>query len=245
MYTRRVAGAEYLLALHGITMTGASLLRTLGPLRQRLEDYGFTLVAPNAPYRMPDTEVEELMTWLRSQYRKIGQNADDSYSAHKCWDAGEHYDWFQSNTDKATGSKTYRALEKSLDSLAAVLRERPAAGVIGFSQGSAMAMVLAGLAARGDARFSSLRFGLFLSGFKPVFREPALSLYPAGSFTRAIVAGDSDPIFPDGASSLASQAQAFEGGEEERVLVPGIGHEVPSTPELVERLARFARRAAG
>jgi pimeloyl-ACP methyl ester carboxylesterase len=239
-----VADAEYLLALHGITMTGASLLRTLGPLRQKLEDYGFTLLTPNAPYRMPDAEVEDLMAWLRAQYKKVGQNADDSYSAGKFWDAGEHYDWFQSNTDKATGRKTYRSLERSLDSLGAVLRERPAAGVLGFSQGSAMAMVLAGLVARGDSRFSCLRFGMFLSGFKPVFQEPALNLYPAGSLMRAIVVGESDPIFPDSGSSLASQAQAFEGGEEEHVLVPGIGHDVPSTPEFVERLARFARRAA-
>jgi pimeloyl-ACP methyl ester carboxylesterase len=226
-------------------MTGASVLRTLGPLGRKLEEYGFTLVAPNAPHRMAGAEVDDLMHWLRPLYQKVGQNADDTYTAEVFWDAGEHYDWFQSNTDKASGKKTYRALEKSLDRLAAVIRDRPVAGMIGFSQGAAMAMVLAGLVARGDPRFSSIRFGLFLSGFKPVFQEPSLNLYPAGKLARAIVVGERDPIFPDGASCLASQAQAFEGGEEELVLVPGIGHAVPSTPELVERLARFARRAAG
>jgi pimeloyl-ACP methyl ester carboxylesterase len=240
-----MSGAEYVLALHGITMTGASMLRTLGPLRHALEEQGFTLIAPTAPHRMSDVDVADLLAWLGPLYQKAGQNADDSYTAGKFWDAGEHYDWFQSNTDKTSGEKTYHALEKSLDSLAAVMRERPVVGMIGFSQGAAMAMVLAGLAARGDARFSSIRFGLFLSGFKPVFQEPRLSLYPAGSLARAIVVGESDPIFPNGASCLASQAQAFEGGAEELVLVPGIGHDVPSNPELVERLARFARSAAG
>ena len=38
-------------------MTGASVLRTLGPLGRKLEEYGFTLVAPNAPHRMAGAEV--------------------------------------------------------------------------------------------------------------------------------------------------------------------------------------------
>jgi pimeloyl-ACP methyl ester carboxylesterase len=239
-----MSGAQCILALHGITMSGASMLRTLGPLGRGLEARGFTLFAPTAPHRMSDAEVTDLMNWLRPLYRKSGESADESYTAGKFWDAGEHYDWFQSNTDKQSGKKTYHALEQSLASLAAAIRERPVVGMIGFSQGAAMAMVLAGLVAHGDARFSSIRFGLFLSGFKPMFDVPRLDLYPAGTLPHAIVVGERDPIFPGDSNFLAAQAQAFAGGEEELVLVPGIGHDVPSSPELVERLVNFAARAA-
>jgi len=233
-----------LLVLHGITMSGASMVRTLGPLGAELQRLGFGLVAPNAAHRLEEAELSPLMTWMGGRYRAVGQDIDADFTNGRFWEAGQHYDWFQSNTDAKSGKKTYQALLQSLDGVASAIRDEPVVGVIGFSQGAAMAMVLASLAARGDQRFAKLRFGLFLSGFKPELDVPQLMAYPIGPFRRVLAIGDRDPIFPGNADYLASISQAFSGGEAELIVVPGLGHQVPTSPEVVEQLARFAATSA-
>ena len=233
-----------ILVLHGITMSGPSVLRTLGPLRTRLEALGFELVAPNAAHRLTGEDLTSLSEWMANRYREMGQSYADDFADGRFWDAGEHYDWFRSNTDQTTGKKTYHAVEQSLEVVAAALRERPVVGVLGFSQGAAMATVVAARACQGDARFASIRWGMFLSGFKPQFDEPKIISYPAGPLPRLFAVGDRDPIFPGNATYLASLSRAFEGGEEELVIVPGLGHEVSQDPAVVERLASFAVRAS-
>jgi predicted esterase len=237
-----MSGRRGILVLHGITMSGAAVLRTLGPLRLRLEALGFELVAPNAGHRLSGDELTALSNWMAGRYRELGQSYADDFSDGRFWDAGEHYDWFQANTDAQTGKKTYHALERSLDLVAASIRDRDVVGVLGFSQGAAMATVVAARAVQGDARFASIRWGMFLSGFKPVFDEPALISYPAGKLPRLLAIGERDPIFPGNAAYLAAVSRAFEGGEQELVVVPGLGHEVSQDPEIVERLASFAVR---
>jgi predicted esterase len=237
-----VTGAPTILVLHGITMSGASMLRTLGPLGQSLEASGFTLVAPNGGHRLSDAELTALTEWMTARYRDQGQAANGDFSDGRFWDAGEHFDWFQSSTDASTGKKTYHAIEQSLAHVSAAMRDRNVVGVLGFSQGAAMATVLGVLASRGDVRFSQIRWGMLLSGFKPAFDLPNLIAYPGGSLPRLLAIGERDPIFPGNASYLASLSQAFEGGAEELVVVPSLGHDVPSSPEMVERLVSFARR---
>jgi predicted esterase len=240
-----VTETRSILVLHGITMSGAAVLRTLGPLRERLESLGFELIAPNAAHRLTGEELKALSDWMSNRYRQLGQSYADDFSDGRFWDAGEHYDWFGANTDAATGKKTYHALEQSLACVAAALHERRVVGVLGFSQGAAMAIVVAALACQGDARFSSIRWGMFLSGFKPVFDEPQVLRYPAGPLPRLLAIGERDPIFPGNASYLSTVSRAFEGGEEELIVVPGLGHEVSEDPLIVERLANFAVRASG
>jgi predicted esterase len=240
-----VSERRSILVLHGITMSGAAVLRTLGPLGERLETLGFELVAPNAAHRLSGEELTALSDWMANRYRELGQSYADNFSDGRFWDAGEHYDWFQANTDVATGKKTYHALERSLGVVAGALRERDVVGVLGFSQGAAMAIVVAALACQGDTRFSAIRWGMFLSAFKPMFDEPRLLRYPAGPLPRLLAIGERDPIFPGNASYLSSVSRAFEGGEEELVVVPGLGHEVSADPNFVERLANFALRASG
>jgi predicted esterase len=235
---------QSLLVLHGITMSGASMVRTLGPLGAELQGLGFSLVAPNAAHRLEAAELSPLMAWMGGRYRAVGQDVDADFKNGKFWDAGEHYDWFQSSTDAQSGKKTYQALLQSLEGVANAIQDEPVVGVIGFSQGAAMAMVLASLAARGDERFAKLRFGMFLSGFKPEFEVPEVMAYPIGPFRRLLVIGERDPIFPGNSAYLASVSQAFSGGEEELIVVPGLGHEVPTSPELVAQLARFVATSA-
>lgn len=221
------------------------MLRTLGPLGRRLEAAGFDLVAPNAGHRLSDPELAALTEWMTARYRDQGQTASGDFSDGRFWDAGEHYDWFQSSTDTATGKKTYQALERSLDAVTAAMRERNVVGVVGFSQGAAMATVVGALATRGDARFAGIRWGMFLSGFKPMFDAPDLFTYPAGALPRLLAIGARDPIFPGNAEYLRSVSRAFDGGAEELVVVPELGHDVPSTPEVVERCVKFALDASG
>jgi pimeloyl-ACP methyl ester carboxylesterase len=243
-YGPRVPAAPSIVVLHGITMSGASMLRTLGALGRGLEAAGFTLLAPNGGHRLSDAELTALSTWMSARYRDMGQLANDDFSNGRFWNAGEHYDWFQADTDAATGKKTYQALERSLGAVADAVRERNVVGVLGFSQGAAMATVVGALAANGDARFASIRWAMLLSGFKPVFDEPNLFAYPAGPLRRLLAIGELDPIFPGNAQYLAAWSRAFAGGEEELVVVPGLGHDVPSSPAVVEQLVRFARDAA-
>lgn len=221
------------------------MLRSLGALGKRLEAVGFALVAPNAGHRLSGAELDGLNAWMTARYREVGQNALGDFTDGRFWDAGEHYDWFQANTDKASGKKTYAALERSLDAVAAAVHGRTCVGVLGFSQGAAMATIVAALAARGDARFGDLKWGMFLSGFKPVFDEPNLFTYPAGALPRLFAIGEHDAIFPGNLAYLASLSAAFEGTDEELIVAPGVGHDVPSSPEIVERLVDFAVRCSG
>lgn len=225
-------------------MSGPSVLRALGLLRERLEALGFELIAPNAAHRLSGNDLTSLSDWMANRYREEGQSYADDFADGRFWDVGEHYDWFHSTTDATTGKKTYHAVERSLDIVAAAVRDRGVVGVLGFSQGAAMATVVAARASRGDARFASIRWGMFLSGFKPSFDEPNIIAYPAGALPRLFAIGERDPIFPGNAGYLASLSRAFEGGEEELVVVPGLGHEVSQDPAVVERLASFAVRAS-
>jgi len=219
------------------------MLRTLGVVGRRLEEAGFTLVAPNGGHRLNDAELSALADWMSARYRDMGQAASGDFTDGRFWDAGEHYDWFQSSTDATSGKKTYHALERSLDAVATAMRDRDVVGVLGFSQGAAMATVVGALAANGDARFASIRWAMLLSGFKPVFDEPKLFEYPAGPLRRLLAIGELDPIFPGNAQYLAGCSRAFTGDAAELVVVPGLGHDVPSSPAVVEQLVRFARES--
>jgi pimeloyl-ACP methyl ester carboxylesterase len=231
-----------ILVLHGITMSGEAMLRTLGPLRTQLESRNLTLIAPNAGHRMSRGEVSSIATSIQGIFEKRGQDAREWFRDGKFWIGDEHYDWFRANTDPTTGKKTYEAVEQSLDAVARAIRGRNVSGVLGFSQGSAMAIVVAARALAGDARFAGIGWGIFLSGFKPVFDDPKVVTYPApaGNFAGLFVIGDRDPVFPGGSNHLASMARAFEGGTQELMLVPGLGHDVPEAAEDVERIAEFA-----
>jgi predicted esterase len=236
-----VPSDKAILVLHGITMSGKSMLRTLGPLRDRLEARGMTLIAPNAAHRMSPEEVASLSAFTKSMFDKAGLDANDWFRDGKFWLGDEHYDWFRSNTDAETGKKTYHAVEQSLDTVAGAIRDRNVSGIVGFSQGAAMAIVVAVRALTGDPRFAGIRWGVFLSGFRPVFDEPKVVTYPAvGDFHGLFVIGDHDPLFPGGHGHIASMAQALAASTQELVVIPGLNHDVPESDDMVERIAEFA-----
>jgi len=240
---RGMPARKAILVLHGITMSGASMLRTLGPLGTRLSELGFELLAPNAAHRMPSHEIAELRAGLEPLFAKQRSDIADWFSVGRFWDEGEHFDWLASTTDASAGTKTYRALDASLATIADAARSKNVVGVLGFSQGAAMATIVVARAAQGDPRFAMLRFAVFLSGFKPVFTAPEPPVYPVRTtLARLFVAGDRDPIFPGTAEYVASLGAAFEGGSAEQLLIEGLGHDVPSDPDDIERMVAFVAR---
>lgn len=239
-----------LLVLHGITMSGESMLRAMGPLRTRLQNDGFELIAPNGPHALSSDELARLLRWTASRYGDIHQHSSESVREGALWTDGQHFDWFRVSTDPETGRKTYNTLAAALDVVAASLAGRSRVGVLGFSQGAGLGVILAALAAQGDERFRCLRYGVFLSGFKPVFDEPLQVSYPIpGEFPGLFVLGDSDPFLTKdhtATEALNDLASAFASPDQEIVEVPAMEHSLPRDPQLIERIANFLRsRAAG
>ena len=107
-----------LLVLHGITMSGPSMLRTLGPIADALRAEGLELIAPNAGVRLGAEALAGFVRWAERAYAARGQVAGDVFRAGGFWEAeerGEHYDWFAGAT--VDGLKTFAGLEAGLDAI--------------------------------------------------------------------------------------------------------------------------------
>lgn len=231
---------DAVLLLHGLSMSGVSMRRILGPLDEGVRARGLDIIAPDGGHAMGADEVTQCATWMIRQFERAGRHVDTDFIRHKYWAADAHFDWFGARTTDETGSKHYTAVEASLSGIERAVRGRRVTGVIGFSQGAAMAIVVASLAAQGDPRFKDLEWGVFLSGFCPVFQEPPLVTYPIRGPLRSLcVMGDQDPIFTGGQVSLDAMASAFESVNARSLLVPGLDHDISDDPEVVERILAF------
>ena len=227
------------LVLHGITMSGPSVLSHLGPIADALRDSGLELVAPNASRRIEAEELRGLLSWLRGAYERSGQIAEEVFREGTFWEGqGEHYGWFGS--EDVDGAKHYNALEASLEAIRSATEGRDIVGIIGFSQGCAMAALTAGLAKKGHLPFGeSLRFGVFFSGFKAVFDRPALNPWPVNDLPALLTWGRRDPVFPK-ESTVRTLAAEFS--EPELLILDELSHTIPDDPETVSRVVEFVRR---
>ncbi len=229
-----------ILVFHGVTMSGRSMLELLGPIADSLRAAGFELVAPDAAGRMSADQVAGLMSWARSTYAKVGQDADAAFREGVFWRDGEHGDWFDAATDPESGEKIYRALAPSLERVRAAASGRRVVGVLGFSQGCAMAAVVSGAAKRGLLPFGdTLRFGVYVAGFKATFDLPRLELWPVPEVSGLFVTGTADAIFPD---PEGIRALAREFTDPEVHIVEGLQHTMPVSAEWVDRITAFATR---
>ena len=226
-----------IVVLHGITMCGAAMRHTLGPLGPALEAAGFGLLFPDGP-PMPDSAVERVADWARGQYAQRGQDSDVAFAEGRFWGA-THHGWLQPET--TDGARVYTALEASFSILRDACRGRDVVGVIGFSEGCAMAALFAGLAQR-DPSMPRLRFGVFLSGFRPTFDRPVVETWPVDLPARFAV-GARDAVFPD-PQTLRALAAEFVGAPEVEVM-PAVDHDVNDDPEWVARTVAFVVDAAG
>ena len=215
------------------------MLAHLGPVADALRGEGLELIAPTAPRRVGAGELAGLLGWLRGAYAKRGQSVDAVFSEGTFWAGeGEHYDWFGSET--VDGHKHFTALEAGLQVIREATQGRDVVGVLGFSQGCAMAALTAALAMRGDLPFGEqLRFSVLLSGFKPVFGRPVLDPWPVKGLPALLAWGREDAVFPDEATI---RTLAAEFSNPELHLIDGLAHVVPQDPVWVGRIAAFVRR---
>ncbi|NWH77616.1 OVCA2 Esterase, partial [Piaya cayana] len=188
-----------LLALHGYRQSERRFRQRTGALRKALRGRA-ELVALSAPHAVPEAG---------------GEDDDDPprgwwFSGPGTFEAGE-------------AAAAPAGLEESLSAVAAALAERgPFDGLLGFSQGAALAAMVCALRARGDRRFQPVAFAILVAGFAS--RAPA-----HGHFYREPIAlpslhvvGDADAVI---AAPLSRElAQRFV----EPVLTHPGGHFVPA-----------------
>ncbi|KAH8702981.1 serine hydrolase FSH [Phaeosphaeriaceae sp. PMI808] len=125
-----------ILMLHGYTQSGPSFQAKTGALRKSLQKSfpnGCTLVYPTAPHRLSPADESFLVTEQENEQQL------DAWA----W-------WRRTATPPGAGGKgkryTYSGLDTTFAFLARLMKdEGPFTGVIGFSQGAALAALLASL----------------------------------------------------------------------------------------------------
>ncbi|KAM6242566.1 esterase OVCA2 [Porphyrio hochstetteri] len=191
-----------LLGLHGYRQSGRRFRQRTGALRKALRGRA-ELVLVNAPHPVPGGE---------------GDGDGDGDDPPRGW-------WFSrpGTFEAGEAAPAPEGLEEALSAVAAALVEHgPVDGLLGFSQGAALAAMVCSLRARGDPRFP-VAFAILVAGFAS--RAPAHSHFyqePIALPTLHVV-GDTDAVI---AAHLSRElAQRFV----EPVIVthPG-GHFVPA-----------------
>lgn len=204
-----------LLCLHGFTMNGAGLQHMMLGLEPLLARH-VELVYPDAPHAAS----EESVTGLAQRtggFRAKPPNL-------QWWSAGDD-------------GTAYAGWEATRARLAAELERYPGAGVLGFSQGAAVAATLAAASSRG--LFPELGFVIPIAGFTPrahglasLFSEPVRvpSLHVWGLADRL-------------ARHSSDLAQRFDPALCEVATWPG-RHTVPTQGSAADALVAFVQRHA-
>ncbi|NXP04958.1 OVCA2 Esterase, partial [Thinocorus orbignyianus] len=190
-----------LLGLHGYRQSGRRFHQRTGALRKALRGCA-ELVAVDAPHLVPGGGGED----------------DDGGDPPRGW-------WF-SRPDAFDAGEVAAApagLEESLSAVEAAMAEHgPFDGLLGFSQGAALAAMVCALRARGDPRFP-VAFAILVAGFAS--RAPAHAHFYRDpiSLPTLHVVGDADAVI---AAPLSRElAQHFV---EPTVLTHTGGHFVPA-----------------
>ncbi|KAI9769378.1 MAG: hypothetical protein M1840_004080 [Geoglossum simile] len=236
--------------LHGYTQSG-SLFRAKtafleAALKKAFPTRGIELVYPTAPHRL---RIASLPAPTHRNHSREEDGDPDPDS------------WAWSQKDEQTGE--YVGIEVSFDFLAEILRTQgPFTGVIGFSQGAAVAAMLASLL-EDTPRTSSfsahqlsggiafpdsirslhhprLKFAVAYSGFLATDTRYAACFEPQIETPVLHVLGSLDGIVDEQRS--LSLVEACVGGKERVVYHPG-GHFVPGAKPYVGALVGFMREA--
>ena len=202
-----------LLALHGFTMNGAGLRRLMIGLENRLSEH-VELIFPNAPNVASEAAVAGL-----EQRMAVPRGAPP------------HLQWWNASDD----GRAYQGWDNSLRVLREALERHPGAGVLGFSQGAAVAAAVAALSCHGQ--LPALRFAVLVAGFTPRAAELAPLFEGAPLDLPSLhVWGTADPIGKHG----PALADKFSAATRQVLTWPG-GHKLPGG-EVGEALVEFVRR---
>lgn len=202
-----------LLALHGFTMNGAGLRRLMIGLESRLAQH-VELVFPSAPNVAGEASVAGL-----EQAMGVPRGAPP------------HLQWWSASDD----GQAYQGWDQSQAVLREALERHPGAGVLGFSQGAAVAAALAALSGRG--LLPPLRFVVLVAGFTPRAAELAPLFDGAPIQLPSLhVWGTLDPFGKHG----PALADKFSASSRQVVTWPG-GHKLPAGP-AGDALVEFVRQ---
>lgn len=202
-----------LIALHGFTMNAAGLKHMLADLEPRLAG-DVELVYPDAPHPASEASVAGIAQ-LMGGFRPKPPNRQ----------------WWSSSDD----GDAYVGWEASRQQLAAELAARPAAGLLGFSQGAAVAAALAAASSRG--LLPPVRFVIAVAGFLP--RAPDIAaLFDAPVRVPSLhVWGLADGF----AKHAPRLVERFDPERREVVTWPG-RHTVPTSGAPADAIVDFIRR---
>jgi predicted esterase len=154
-----------LIALHGFTMNGAGLRHLLSDLEARCADV-VELICPDAPHVASQASVAglaSLMGGFRARPPNLEWwNASEDQLSYRGWDTTR--DVLSALAERVQSARAAPGSEASLGD------EGPGVGLLGFSQGAAVAASLAAASQRGA--FPPLRFVVLVAGFLP--RDPAI-----------------------------------------------------------------------
>lgn len=141
-----------ILCLHGYAMNQAWFHEWLSPIQQALVDKA-ELVIPQGGIAAPETEVRAMvdMFQVAMPEDKIG--------------VGKNWCWYRATVDKPP---VYLYLDKTLNQLTRLYEtDGPFGGVLGWSQGAVVAVILAALQARDSKYDFGLRWMVLCGGFLP------------------------------------------------------------------------------
>ncbi|KAI5779062.1 serine hydrolase FSH [Geopyxis carbonaria] len=224
-----------LLFLHGYTQSGPSFsskTKALQKLLLKSLPPGSTLHFPTAPHKLLPSELP-------------GASPGDGGDSDS--DGGEFYGWWR--RDDASGAYTGLAETFSLIS-SLIASDGPFTGIIGFSQGAALAAMLAALLQPGGRDYnpegwtvprgsSELKFAACYSGFAAP-RELYQGFYePKIAVPVLHVLGSVDTVVSEERSREVAAA-CEDGGEGRVVFHPG-GHFVPCAKPMVAVLVGFVK----
>lgn len=211
-----------ILALHGYAMNAAWFRDWLTPLEDAL---GETVewACPQAPIEVPEAEVQAMLRRfdLGLPPARIG--------------AGQNWCWYRASDDRPP---RYSGLDTTLEWLQGLCREQgPFAGVLGWSQGAAMAAIMAAAQqARPDYDFG-IKWLVLCGGFLPA--DPALQPW----FARPVPLTSLHVVGRKESAAMQQRARqlqaAFQGGE---WLSTPLGHRMPlQLPDCRDYIAAWIR----
>jgi predicted esterase len=204
-----------LIALHGFTMNAAGLRHMQSSLEARLAD-AVDVVYVDAPHEASEASVAGLAS-LMGGLRPKPPNLQ----------------WWNASDD----GLTYEGWHETRNRLEAEVRRHPAVGLLGFSQGAAVAASLAAASSRGQ--FPSLDFVVLIAGFTPRAPEIASLFSEPVRVPSLHVWGEADPF----ARHAPALYQRFDPATREVLTWPG-RHVVPSEGTPADALVAFVRRQA-
>jgi predicted esterase len=204
-----------LICLHGFTMNGAGLKHMMAPVEPLLAPT-VDLVYPDAPHPASDDSVAAIAQ-LMGGFRPKPPNLQ----------------WWNASDDGAS----YVGWEATRARIAAELAAQPRAGLLGFSQGAAVAAALA--AASSQGLFPPVRFVIAIAGFLPRAHD-ITPLFAAPVRVPSLhVWGLADSM----AKHAPQLAERFEPAQRELVTWPG-RHTIPTTGAAAETILAFVQRHA-